>query len=212
MKRILTLAAVMACTAVMGVSASPAHGQGTNVAVIDVSLIFKNHVRFKQAQEDMRKEVEGFEAEIRQQQTKLQGLQTKLKQLAPGSPDYKASEEEMARIASGLSVQTQLKRKEFLEKEAKLYSNTYNEVVGAVASFCKKNNIGIVHRFNSEPIDSANPQSVMQGVNRAIVYQQNLNITDFILDDLNRVPPQNPSTARQPQSNSPGRPAAGFPR
>ena len=193
----------------MSIFATPAQAQGTNVAVVDVSKIFKHHIRFKQAQDDMRKEVQAFEAEMRQQQTKLQGLQATLKQSAPGSPDYKAKEEEMAKIASGLQVEMQLKRKEFLEKEAKLYSNTYNEVIGAVASFCNKNNIGIVHRFNSEPIDATNPQSVMQGVNRAIVYQQNLNITDFILDDLNRVPPQNPTQARVP--NFPGRPGAGAP-
>ena len=211
MRKILTLAAIIASTAVMGLSASPTHAQGTNVAVVDVSLIFKHHVRFKQSQEDMRKEVQDFEGEVRQQQTKLQAMQAKLKTFAPGSPDYKTSEEEMANIASGLQVQMQLKRKDFLEKEAKLYSNTYNEVVGAVANFAKKNNIGIVHRFNSEPIDASSPQSVMQGVNRSIVFQQSLNITDFILDDLNRVPPTNPQQARQPVA-PPGRPAAGFQR
>jgi len=38
----------------------------------------------------------------------------------------------------------------------------------------------------------------MQGVNRSIVYQQNLNITEYILDDLNRVPQTNPQEARRP--------------
>ena len=116
MRKILTLAAPVACTAVMGISASPALATGTNVAVGSVSLIFKHHLRFKQAQDDMRKEVQDFETEIRNQQQKLQALQGKLKAFAPGSPDYKAAEEEMATLASGLQVQTQLKRKEFLEK------------------------------------------------------------------------------------------------
>jgi hypothetical protein len=45
-------------------------------------------------------------------------------------------------------------------------------------------------RFNSEPMDATKRESVLQGINRAVVYQRNLNITNQIIEILNRQTPR----------------------
>ena len=40
-------------------------------------------------------------------------------------------------------------------------------------------------RFNREPIDASKPQEVQLGLNRPIVYQNSLDITQHIIDSLN---------------------------
>ena len=93
----------------------------------------------------------------------------------------------------------QLKRKEFMEAEARAYFNAYTQIVDEVTAFAERYRIGLVLRFNSEQIDPSDPQTVLQGVNRAVVYQDRLNITPQILEQLNRgsVPAQARSTGPQ---------------
>ena len=65
--------------------------------------------------------------------------------------------------------------------------------------FAESNRIGLVLRFSSEEIDPTNRQSVMQGVNQPIVYNQGgLNITKYILDRLHRKSGGAQRTAKAP--------------
>jgi hypothetical protein len=73
-----------------------------------------------------------------------------------------------------------------MEREAKVCYTAYNEVLQQVTEFANRNSIGLVLRFNSEEIDPDERGSVLQGVNRTVVYQRNLNITGPILERLNR--------------------------
>jgi hypothetical protein len=41
-------------------------------------------------------------------------------------------------------------------------------------------------RYSGEPIDPEDRASILQGVNRALVYHRNLDITDEIIDRVNR--------------------------
>ena len=179
-------------------SASAQSAGGTNVAVIDISYIFKHHARFNQAQEVMKKEVADFEKYVQDQRGRMQKLAEKMKEFETGSPDYKKIDEEMARITAEVQVETARKRKEFLQQEAKLYNNTYNEVVDEVTRFARQHGIALVLRFSSETVDPDDRQSVLQGVNRSVVYQDRLNITNLILEQINRQASAAPSTATRP--------------
>jgi Skp family chaperone for outer membrane proteins len=160
-------------------------GAAKPIAVIDLGYIFKNHIRFKAAMDDLKKDADGFEAYLRQQRETAQKMQEKLRTFNAGTPDYKKTEEEMAHMQSDVQVQMTLKKKELMEREAKTYYNIYNEVVAATSDFADRNGISIVIRYSRDPIDKENAQSVLQGVNRPVVFQRNLDITDIVLQKLN---------------------------
>jgi Skp family chaperone for outer membrane proteins len=164
---------------------APARPAGTSVAVIDLQEVFKNHARLKMAMEDIKKDTEALNARMRAEQKKLEKMVLELKELRPGTIDYKTREEEIAHVDSNVRVQLQLERKGLREREVKLYFNAYEEVVGAVERFAQDNGIALVIRFNAEEIDPSNPESIMAGLNRHVVYQRNLNITEFVLAEIN---------------------------
>jgi outer membrane protein len=163
---------------------------GTSVAVIDLQDVFDKHRRFKAAMDNINKETEQLSAQFRNDQKELQKMMEKLKELKPGTPDYKRQEEAAAQFESNLRVQAQLQRKEVAERQAKQLYNTYVEVLGAVESFSKRNGIALVIQFSADEIEPSNPQSIMRGVNRAVVYQERLNITDFIIEMVNQGTPE----------------------
>lgn len=172
---------------------------GTSVAVIDLQEVFKQHGRFKAAMEDLKKDGETLAAYQRTEQAKLQKMLEQLKDLKPGSPEYKRKEEEMAHIDSDVRVQISLKRKELREREAKLHFQAYEEISAAVQEFAERNGIGLVVRFSADEIDPSNPESIMMGLSRQVVYQRNLNITEFVIQMINRhTPPANAGQATRP--------------
>ncbi len=62
-------------------------------------------------------------------------------------------------------------RKDFLEREAKVYYQTYLEVVDAVKYYAKRQNIGLVLRFNGEPVDPNRREDVLREINKPVVMQ-----------------------------------------
>jgi Skp family chaperone for outer membrane proteins len=172
---------------------------GTRVAVIDISRVFKEHPRFKSQMEAMKTQVKQFEGQLQQRGQEIQKVQTELREFEPSSAEYKQREGQILKIQADGQIAAAQKKKEFLGQEAKIYFNVYKEIVAEVAEFAAQNGIAIVVRFNSEPIDSDDRQSVLEGVNRAVVYQSKSNITTAILERLIRKNPVAPQNAALPQ-------------
>jgi Skp family chaperone for outer membrane proteins len=159
---------------------------GTNVAVIDIAFVFKNHDRFNAAMADIKKDIDQFEAYVKGEQQKLKTRAEELQQYTPGSNDFRTKEAELARINSELQIIIGQKRREFLEQEARVYYRIYQEIEQSVTTFATRAKIGLVLRFSRDEMKENDRPSVLQGVNRAVVYHQGLEITIPILEDLNR--------------------------
>ena len=163
----------------------------SRVAVIDISEVFQNHQRFKAMMDEIKKEIDGFELELRATRKEINQKITALQEFKTGTAPYQQKEKEIAKLQADLQVAMQLKRKSILAKEAKVYHQAYAEVLAQVSAFSERHNIDLVLRFDSKPIDATKRESVLKGVNRAVVYQRSMDITKFILNELNRgLPPQ----------------------
>ena len=138
--------------------------------------------------EKMKKEVETYEQHLRTQQQQLLKEKERLNDYRPGTTEYEQLERSLADRSAKLQVDMQMKRKEFLEREAYVYYRVYENVAAAIQQFAEQNSIELVLRYSGEQMDPANRQSVLQGVNRPIVYHRDLDITREVLDRLNRAP------------------------
>ena len=190
------------------VNVTPPAPVGTSVVVIDVAFIFKNHIRFNARMNDLKKEIEGFEGQIKSETTALQQRAESLKSFAANSPEYRKLEGELAQAQADIQVKMGHKKREFLEKEARVYYDVYKEIEATVKVFCQQYRIGLVLRFNGDDMKPDDRASVLNGVNKAVVFQQNLDITEHILVKLNgtAAPPTQTPGAPQPTVNQGGGP------
>ena len=202
---------------------APAGGGGCNVVVMDIAYIFKYHQRFKSRMDEVKQAIEQYDAYIRTEQGKFNTEREKLPTFKPESKEYKEKEEALAKKKTELEVQMQQKRREFLDQEARVYFETYKEVEQEVIVFAQQQRIDLVLRFNRDDMKADDRNSVLAGVNRAVIFQQNRDITDLILQKLNvKAPPPTPTTtqvapgtqmsqrpAGAPIVPQPGRPAPG---
>jgi Skp family chaperone for outer membrane proteins len=160
---------------------------GPRLALLDVSRIFKNHQRFKGMMEDMKADVERAEAQVKSERDAISQLADRLQEFHKGTPEYKQMEEDLAKRQAELAVRVNLQKNEFLQREAKIYNSVYQEIWQATDYFCKQNRIDMVLRFNSDQVDVDRPDSVLAFINKPVVwYDRGLDITDAILQDLNR--------------------------
>jgi Skp family chaperone for outer membrane proteins len=195
-KKFLCFATVVACLASFSLSA---HAQGSpgSVAVIDISRIFKEHQRFRSSLEFMKKDVETAEAGLRKDAEELKKMAENLKSpsnpYAPGSQQYKQQEEAIATKQAQIQLKMNLQKKEFMEQEAKIYYQVYTEIETEVERFAKRYGINLVLRYNDiEMTQDSDRQLILAGVNRPVVYQNNIDITNDILKAIN--PPVNPAS------------------
>jgi len=157
------------------------------VALLDVSRIFKSHARFKAMMEDMKADVQRAESQIKMERGSIQKLAERLKEYRKGTPEYKSIEEDLTKRQANLRVRVELQRKEFLEQEAKIYHNVYQEILQEVDYYCASRGIAMVLRFNSEAVDAGRPEDVLRYINKPVVWHNRaLDITQIVLENLNR--------------------------
>ncbi|MFO0904465.1 MAG: OmpH family outer membrane protein [Pirellulales bacterium] len=168
-----------------GAAPTASRGGTPSVVVIDIGEVFKQHAGFNQQLNTLKEEIKSLDAYYQGEQKKMAGQREKLGTYNPGSPEYKKLEEEVARMASDLQVEMALKQKNIAEQEAKVYFNTYKEIYKQVEVFADSYGITLVLRHNNVQMDPQKRDTVLQGVNRAIVFQRNLDITDEIVKRVN---------------------------
>ncbi len=163
------------------------------VAVIDINYIFKNHQKFIAAMEAMKTDFQAVETEVKGKQQQIVAAQERQKTFAPGSPEFKQLDEQIVRMTAGLQVDVTQKRKELVDREAKIYFDTYVEVTKTIALYAEHKGIGLVLRFNGEEADPNNRESILRSINKAVHFQNSVDITPDVLAYVNR-----PATAQNP--------------
>ncbi len=174
------------------------------IAVVDISAIFKRHARFKATMESMKAEMEKIEAELKAQKEAITKAEAHRNTFNLGQPEYKRADDEVAKMMAEFQLNMNRLRKDFMEREAKIYYETYTEVVQAVNFYAKRHNIGLVLRFSGESIDPNRRDDVLREINKQVVMQDSIDITLEVLMLLNSR--GNQSTPQQPAASQAIRP------
>lgn len=167
--------------------ASPsANATRFGIAVVDVNYIFKNYSQFKAAMEGIKGDIQQAETTLKSSRDAIQAKEEQAKQYQPSSPEFKQLDEEVARLKADFNIKAGRTRKDFQEREAKVYYQTYLQVSSTVEYYAKQNNIGLVLKFNGDQIDPDRPEEILQAINKPVVSQNNIDITPDVLALLNR--------------------------
>ena len=212
MKKFLSLAAFAAVFAASyfsaGEAAAQQRGAGSQVAIVDLTYIFANHVRFKALVEQMRHDVETAEADLKTAKEAIEKAAEKIDDFNRNSPEARQLEEELAKRQADLQVQVNIQKRNFMEQEAKIYLSIYREVLDHVKYHSERAGYKLVLRFNGDPLDGEDLQGVMQQLNRQVVYyDRTIDITPLILDACNANEGA-PRPNRQPAGPIGAKPAA----
>lgn len=166
---------------VFGLSVNSADAQ-TNVALVDIGMVFKSHPNFSKDLQQLKLQADQFKEETRLLQQQLVSEAEILKQYQPDSAEFRRIETELAQKSAALEVQQQGKLRELMKSEAQLHYQTYMQIKEAVSSYCQQRGVKLVLRHDSTPMQEDQPATIMQKVNGKIVFHKPANdITEEIL-------------------------------
>lgn len=189
--QVLAALTALVAVAALGAPASAQNPAGANavkygVAVVDINYIFKNHAKFIAAMDGMKTDFQAVETDVKGKQQQIMQAQEQQKTFTPGSPEFKQLDEQIVRMTAGLQVDVTQKRKELVDREAKIYFDTYVEVTNTIKLYAEHKGIGMVLRFNGEEADPNNRESILRAINKAVHFQNSIDITPDVLAYLNR--------------------------
>jgi len=182
------ITAAILCCFTLAFAATASAQQQTNggyVTVLDVAKVFKNYAPFTTKLKQIEQEAEGLRTSIQAQQQKLTAdAQQIVSTYKAGTPERKNAETQLEQQRVTMMTDSRHKQEDLLNREAKLYHDTYNEMKTVVAAFCQRAKIAIVIRYESDLINGENRTEVIKGVNRNIVYQDRTDITEAIIGQM----------------------------
>lgn len=168
----------------------PSPGQNAprfGVAVVDVTYIFKNYQRFNAMMNQMKTDVETTEKALAEERRLInQEVELLNSKFQPGTPEFQREDDRITELKTKFNLKMTKQRKEFLDREAKIYYQAHLEVNDAVKYYALRHNLGLVLRFNGDPIDPNDRQDVLRAINNPVVFQNGIDITPDVLRDLDR--------------------------
>lgn len=212
-------AAAAACLLVGGFLVSQAGAQAPAaggppapglIVLLDVTSLIKDNAHLKAMMADMQRDVSKAEDVFRKERDQIRAMTEELKELRAGTPEYKAREEKVTKDSTDLNVKIQLQRKEFMQRESKIYYAVYQEIYQEVEYFAANNNISMVLRTTSDAVDVEKPDDILREMHKTVVWSKaGLDITQYIKQQLQRRYGEFNHTA---QPGVPGRPGVPMQR
>ncbi len=183
LKSLLMAAVAVATIAPLANSASAQEKSGI-VAVLDVAKVFKENRAFDSKMQSIKSTADQLKAQIQQKQEAIKQEALGLNEFEVGSPERNQMEAALEQKQAGLRTQARQAEMDLLSKEANVYYETYQQMQTVLKSLSAQHGISLVLRFDSQEVDPTNRGEVIKGVNRAIVYQEKLDLTSMVINQM----------------------------
>lgn len=157
---------------------------GGIVAVLDVAKVFKVNKDFDSQMKGIKSQAEDLKSQIQQRQETIKNEAMEISQYAAGSPDRNKMEAEVEQKQAALRTQARQAEADLLNREAKIYFDTYSKMQRVVGELAAKHGIALVIRFDGAEVDPAARPEVIKKVNRTVVYHREIDLTNLVISGM----------------------------
>lgn len=155
----------------------------TRVALVDMAKIFKTSRAFESKRDALKRKIAESTETVKTMAAEIQQKKKRWETLERGSDERAELEEELKSKVAEFEKFRHGETQRFQKIESEIYREVYDLASEEITGYAKSHEIDLVLRFNSEPIDE-DPQKALQGMNRQIVYENGLDITEEIIAAL----------------------------
>jgi Skp family chaperone for outer membrane proteins len=157
------------------------------VAVLNLDRIFKTYPPFQAKLAPVKEGVQELEKKAQSRQIELETKVAQLRMKQPGSPEFQKLQAEAAKLQAEAQQFVQQERAELQKQEAGIFLELYRQVEGEVKKYAKEHRIKLVIRQQDSSLEEGQPLGeILKSLNRGIIYEEGLDITDEILKALDK--------------------------
>ena len=177
------VAAIVAVSIIATATESMAQESGV-VAVLDVAKVFKENAAFDSRMKAIKSEADQLKTQIQSEQQTIKEAAMGVSQYEAGSAQRNEMEAKIEQDQAALRTRARQAEAQLLNREAKIYYDTYQQLQAVVGQLADANNISLVLRFDGQPIDATNRGEVIKGVNRSVVYFSKIDLTNLVMQAM----------------------------
>ncbi len=215
MKRIIISTTVIAILAgFMGMARSQTDSSDSSdsiphkVGLIDMARVFKEYDKFGALREDLKAEITQSDQQAKAMAAQIQKVAEEMKEYNPDNQAFVDLEKQQAKLTAEFNGFRGAERQKFMRREAQIYKTIYLEAVDVVKRYAEHFHYTLIIRFNGAKLDSADPKTLIQSLNRQVVYHRfEDDITGSVIEFLNRnyTPERSSSTPREANPRQSGK-------
>lgn len=171
----------LAVLAVSSFAPTASAQEGGIVAVLDVAKVFKVNKNFDSEMQSIKSQAESLKSQIQQEQEAIKAEAMKISQYEAGSPDRNKMEAEVEQKQAALRTSARQAEANLLNREARVYFDTYKKMKSVVGELAAKHGIALVVRFDGGNVDPASRPEVIKAVNRSVVFHRDIDLTNMVI-------------------------------
>jgi len=152
------------------------------IALVNVDKFFKSHKPFQDKLTPIKEALQEMEKKVQTRQIELETVVTQLRQAEPGTPAAQRLQQQAAKLQQDLQQFVAQERGELQKREVALLLEYYLLMNEEVKSYAQAKGIKLVIRQQDSSLDANQPPAeILKSLNRGILYEDGLDITDEIL-------------------------------
>jgi Skp family chaperone for outer membrane proteins len=139
--------------------------------LIDMARCFKNYKKFEALRDELKQDLQKSEDRFKQMAEQIRREQGELKQFKEGTPEYTNTENLIVKHSTQAETYRKTTQRDLVRREAQIYKTIYLEVADAVQKYARLKHYTLILRFSADELEvSENPEDVMRGLNKQVVY------------------------------------------
>lgn len=156
------------------------------VALVNVDRILKDYKPLNNKLDPLKAEAKELDAAVQVRQAEMETVGNQLRQTQPGSPDQQRLQIQLVKMQTDLQRFVTTGRQNLQNKESTVYLAFFRQLDAEIAKHAKIHGLKLVLRqYETSFADGQSLPDVAKALNRPILYEEGLDITDAILKALN---------------------------
>ena len=175
---------VLAVLAISSFASTAVAQEGGIVAVLDVAKVFKVNQNFDSEMKNIKQQAEKLKTQIQQQQEAIKSEAMEISQYEAGTPERNEMEAKVEQKQASLRTSARQAEADLLNREAKVYYDTYQKLQTVVGGLAAKHGIALVVRYDGASVDPSVRPDVIKAVNRSVVYHRDIDLTKMVIEGM----------------------------
>jgi Skp family chaperone for outer membrane proteins len=152
------------------------------VAVLNMDRVFKTYQPLLDKLAPIKDEAKELEQTVQLRQAELETVATQLRGAQPGTSEFQKLQAQAVKLQNELRQFVEKERAGLQKQESVVYLAFFRELEEAVRKYSKDHGIKLVIRQQDNSLDENQPLAdILKTLNRGIIYEDELDITDEIL-------------------------------
>ena len=159
------------------------------IAVINLDKVFNGYKQHAARLQPLRESAKELDESVQVRQVEMETAANQLRKAMPGSPEQLRLQQQILKLQNDLRGFVEIERQKLQKREVSALIATQKDVDEQIKKLCKERGLKLVLRQHDPPADHQPLQEVLKNLNRDVLYQEWLDITDDVLKALNEMKP-----------------------